>query len=211
MTYVLARFRRGPMRRRVVANPAGARPAERAEGLPRMRIRHLTGAVVAVLLAGAGALTVQSNANARPSGASSAAARTAAFFAALERQDEDALRGLFAPSVRWENPMAISGNNDDNRTPLTGRDAVLDNFRSLQSLITTVRFTDLRITVANGGRTSVAEVRGDMTTAAGQPYRNVYVFRFDWLGGRIVAGAEYANPMTICVTFGPPGCPAATT
>lgn len=53
--------------------------------------------------------------------------------------------------------------------------------------------------------------RGDFVTATGRPHRNVYVFRFDWRGGQLVAGVEYLNPMTICWSFDLPLCtpPAA--
>jgi ketosteroid isomerase-like protein len=67
-----------------------------------------------------------------------------------------------------------------------------------------IEFTDVRVSVAAGGRTSFVQADGDFTTADGRPYRNVYVLRFDWRGGRIVGGEEYSNPVTFSESFGRP-------
>jgi ketosteroid isomerase-like protein len=63
------------------------------------------------------------------------------------------------------------------------------------------RFTDRRITVSADGATTFVQTRGDFLTTDGRPYRNVYVFRFDWLDDKIVSWEEYANPITILRTF----------
>ena len=63
------------------------------------------------------------------------------------------------------------------------------------------RFIDRRITVSADGATTFVQARGDFLTTDGRPYRNVYVFRFDWRAGTIVSWEEYANPMTIIRTF----------
>ncbi|MFI7064514.1 nuclear transport factor 2 family protein [Kribbella sp. NPDC050124] len=131
--------------------------------------------------------------------------KTYALLDALERQDMPAIRSLMASSVTWSNPMALTGDNDNDATRHVGEDAVIGYFSGeLQDLIKTVDFVDERVTV--DGRTSMVEARGDFVTATGRPYRNVYVFRFDWRDGELVAGVEYLNPMTICWSFELPLC-----
>lgn len=136
--------------------------------------------------------------------------KTYALLDALERQDLQALQSLMASSVTWSNPMALSGDNDNGAGLHVGEDAVIAYFSGeLQNLIKTVNFVDERVTV--DGRTAIVEARGDFVTATGRHYRNVYVFHFDWRDGKLVAGVEYLNPMTICWSFELPLCtPPAT-
>ncbi|WP_460523375.1 nuclear transport factor 2 family protein [Flindersiella endophytica] len=49
----------------------------------------------------------------------------------------------------------------------------------------------------DGSASTFVQTNGDFQTRDGRPYRNVYVFRFDWRGGRMKAWEEYANPVTI--------------
>lgn len=139
--------------------------------------------------------------------------KTYALLHALERQDMQAIRSLTASSVTWSNPMALTGDNDADAGRWVGEDAVIAHFfQDIHPLIDTVDFVDERVTV--DGQTSIVEALGDFVTAAGRPYRNVYVFRFDWRDGELVAGVEYLNPMTICWSFQlaictPPATPPA--
>lgn len=69
-----------------------------------------------------------------------------------------------------------------------------------------IRFTNQRVSVAAGGGTAFIQADGDLTTADGRPYKNVYIFRIDWRDDRIIAIEEYANPLTFCQTFHNPLC-----
>jgi ketosteroid isomerase-like protein len=131
---------------------------------------------------------------------------TSEFFRALEAQDMHKLRSLLAPDVTWSVPMAANGDNDNGAHVFTGVDAVMANFEQIGTLLRTVSFIGQRTTVDGSGRTSITEARGDFVTASGAPYRNVYVFHLDWRGGKVVAGIEYANPVTICQAFPLPDC-----
>ena len=58
--------------------------------------------------------------------------------------------------------------------------------------------------MAEGGRAVFYEANGDLTTAAGTPYQNVYCMKYELDGGRIRRVVEYANPVTFATTFGGP-------
>ena len=64
-----------------------------------------------------------------------------------------------------------------------------------------IRFTNPRISVAASGETSFVQADGDITTADGRPYQNVYIFRIDWHGAQAIVIEEYANPLTFSQTF----------
>lgn len=126
--------------------------------------------------------------------------RTDRFLTAFEREDAAALRSLLDPRVTFVNRLPLSGDRDD-AVELTGRDAVMAYFERVFAQMGTVDFVAPDVTVAAGGDMSFVEADGDFVSADGRPYENVYVFRFDWRDGRIVAGTEYASPLTFCQTF----------
>ncbi|RIQ34867.1 nuclear transport factor 2 family protein [Jiangella rhizosphaerae] len=125
--------------------------------------------------------------------------RTNRFLAAFEREDAGAVRALLDPGVTFVNRMPLSGDRDD-AVVLAGREAVMGYFQQVAQM-GTIDFVGPDVTVAAGGGTSFAEADGDFVSADGRPYENVYAFRFDWRDGRIVAGTEYASPLTFGQTF----------
>jgi ketosteroid isomerase-like protein len=68
------------------------------------------------------------------------------------------------------------------------------------------RFVDRRVSLTRDGMTTFVQTRGDFVTALGRPYRNVYVFRFDWDDDRLRVWEEYANPVAVRRAY--PGVPA---
>jgi ketosteroid isomerase-like protein len=54
------------------------------------------------------------------------------------------------------------------------------------------------------GRQGSGDTDDESAATAVRPYRNVYVFRLDWLDGLVVGIEEYANPITFCRTFDVP-------
>ena len=96
--------------------------------------------------------------------------------------------------------MSFSGNAED-AGPAQGRDAFGSHLGSISGLMRSARFIDRRITVSADRATIFVQTRGDFLTLDSRPYRNVYVFRFDWRDGKIVSWEEYANPMAIIRAF----------
>ncbi|MCP2280937.1 nuclear transport factor 2 family protein [Nocardia amikacinitolerans] len=127
-------------------------------------------------------------------------AATRALLEAFERKDLDAIDVLIDQNATLTIPMSFSGALEPaahfaNKDEILGYiGGVVTNFRSM-------RFTDLRISVAERGGTSFAQANGDFITADGRPYRNVYIYRFDWKDGLMVHTDEYANPITLCQTL----------
>ena len=126
--------------------------------------------------------------------------QTSRFLDVLEAADRTAIAEMLDDQVVWSSPMSFSGNAED-ADPAQGRDAFGSRLGSISGLLRSARFIDRRITVSADKATTFIQTRGDFLTIDGRPYRNVYVFRFDWLDDKIVSWEEYANPITILRTF----------
>jgi ketosteroid isomerase-like protein len=128
------------------------------------------------------------------------AAATNRFLDLLEAGDRAGLAAMLHPDVVWITPMTASGDPADaERTE--GTSAFFAHARAIAALNRSARFADRRVTTSADGATTFVQTQGDFRTADGRPYRNVYVFRFDWRDGLIVSWEEYANPITILRTF----------
>lgn len=126
--------------------------------------------------------------------------QTNRFLDVLESADRPAMAEMLDDKIVWSTPMSFSGNGEDGE-PASGREAFESRLGSISSLMRSARFADRRITVSADGATSFVQTRGEFVTADDRPYRNVYVFRFDWQDDKIVSWEEYANPITILRTF----------
>jgi len=115
---------------------------------------------------------------------------------------------LLDEDVTWVAPMTATGDPDDIE-PVQGKAAVLAHLASLTDMIGSAHFIDRRVTAAADGTTAFVQTQGDFATRSGRPYRNVYMFRFDWRDGRLAAWEEYANPITILRAF-PELAPSST-
>lgn len=131
--------------------------------------------------------------------------RTQQFLDGIEQKDPEAVAATLHPQITLTHPLSLSGNRND-AARWHGTDQVLGYFRGAFTMMDRVRFTNRRVSVAAGGETSFVQADGDLTTADGRPYQNVYIFRIDWHGGRAIAVEEYANPLTFCQTFNNPLC-----
>ena len=127
-------------------------------------------------------------------------AATERFLDLLESGDGKGLIGMLDSEVTWTAPMTATGDPDDAER-MEGRDAFLGHMRTLGALIAAARFVDRRVSTTADGGTTFVQTRGDFRTKSGEPYRNTYVFRFDWRAGRILAWEEYANPVTVLRAF----------
>jgi ketosteroid isomerase-like protein len=125
--------------------------------------------------------------------------QTSHFLDLLEAGDRAGIAGLLDDQIVWTAPMSLSGIEDTE--PARGRAAFGSRLESIAAVMQSVRFARRRITASADNATTFVQTSGDFVTVAGQPYRNVYVFRFDWRDGRIVSWEEYANPIAIIRAF----------
>ena len=125
--------------------------------------------------------------------------QTSRFLDLLEAGDRAGLAELLDDHIVWSAPMSFGGDADDQ--PARGREAFGSRLGSISELMRSASFTGRRITASADNATTFVQTRGDFVTADGRPYRNTYVFRLDWLDGKIVSWEEYANPITILRTF----------
>lgn len=125
------------------------------------------------------------------------------FIAALQDKDLATISALLDDRMSVVNPLPASGDSVD-AIRFEGKEASLGYFQGVTTRMGQIRFDDVEISVADGGRVVFVEANGDMTTAAGVPYRNIYVLKFELSGERIVRLVEYANPITFATTFGFP-------
>lgn len=125
--------------------------------------------------------------------------QTGRFLDLLEAGDQAGIAELLDDDVVWSAPMSVSGSEESE--PAHGRAAFGSRLGSIAAVMQSARFTRRRITASADNATTFVQASGDFVTVAGQPYRNVYVFRFDWRDGRIVSWEEYANPMAIIRAF----------
>ncbi|MEX5632485.1 nuclear transport factor 2 family protein [Parafrankia sp. FMc2] len=128
------------------------------------------------------------------------AAATRGFLDAFERRDLDTITNLLTDQVTLVQPMSFTGAPEP-AIRFSGRDEVIGYFRQVFAAMGRISFVDERITVGAGGDTVFVQANGDFTGADGGPYRNVYLFRFDWRDGRLVSGEEYANPIIFARRF----------
>ncbi len=127
--------------------------------------------------------------------------RTRQFIQAVEQEDMAAVSALVDPEATLVLKMTLTGEQEPDMI-FEGREQILGYVQSNFDAMETIRFINQRITVSRDGRTSFVEADGDFVSADGRPYRNVYVFRFDWCDGRIIGSAEYANPITFLQLIG---------
>lgn len=125
--------------------------------------------------------------------------QTNRFLDLLEAGDRAGMAEILDDQVVWSAPMSSGGAEDGE--PARGRKAFGSRLGSISGLMRSARFIDRRITASADETTTFVQAKGDFVTAAGRPYRNVYVFRFDWRDDKIVSWEEYANPITIIQAF----------
>jgi ketosteroid isomerase-like protein len=117
----------------------------------------------------------------------------------LEAGDQEGMADILDEEVVWRTPMT-SDDGEDGEVA-RGREAFGSRLGFISGQMTSARFTGRRITTSADGATTFVQTRGDFVTKAGRPYRNVYVFRFDWRDGRVVSWEEYANPLAVMRAF----------
>jgi ketosteroid isomerase-like protein len=126
--------------------------------------------------------------------------QTNRFLNLLEAGDRAAVADMLDEHIVWSALMSAGGPQEESE-PARGLAEFGSRLAAIGRLIKSARFVDRRITASADEPTTFVQTNGDFVTADGRPYRNVYVFRFDWRDGKIATWEEYANPITIIRTF----------
>lgn len=124
----------------------------------------------------------------------------------VERKDSVALAGFFVDDVSLTLPLSADGSVNP-RAVFTGKPAVLGYFRNIFNNFSQVRFANSRIYGTTDGTTVFAEGQGDFVGTArlnNVPYRNVYVFKFEFRNGQVMRVSEYVSPILASLVFGLP-------
>ena len=134
-------------------------------------------------------------------------ARTAAeladaYLTALQAKDMDAMLSLLAPDFTLEIPCNISGSNDKSDS-WRGHENAEPNYAQAFEKIEVLKYADVEIHQSTDPSVAFLEGRGTMRMANGNPYNNIYVFRFDvdLEAGKIKRAREYVNPITFAIAM----------
>jgi ketosteroid isomerase-like protein len=99
-------------------------------------------------------------------------------------------------------PLAMNGGTDPERV-FEGKDAVLGYLRLILDNFEQAVVVERHTFITDDGATVFVEGRGDLILKqTGQPYRNIYVFRFSISDGKITEIREYANPVIYAKALG---------
>jgi ketosteroid isomerase-like protein len=124
------------------------------------------------------------------------------YLAALQRQDVEALGALVTDDFVLEVPFDAAGTNDPrNALSWHGREDYLTNYCAIFPRIAVHRINDIIVRPTTDPDIVYAEAMGDMTLVDGTPYKNLYVFRFDFRAGKIRGLKEFCNPVTAAIAF----------
>lgn len=118
----------------------------------------------------------------------------------LESGDGAGLASMLDDDVTWTIPMSSTGRPED-AVRLEGKAAFLARAARLGRITRSARFVERRITATADGTVTFVQTLGDFRTTSGAPYRNTYVFRFDWREGHLLSWEEYANPVAVHQAF----------
>ena len=126
------------------------------------------------------------------------------YFRALRAKDLEALRTLMTDDVVTEIPFGESGKTDEGSFRVyRGIDQLRESWATaFKAEGKSHGMTEADITVSADGSRVFIEGRGHLTMASGKTYRNRYVMRFDFVGGKIRHCKEYYNPIQSAYAFG---------
>jgi ketosteroid isomerase-like protein len=117
------------------------------------------------------------------------------FFRALSERDLSIASAVLTKEAVEIIPLAMAGGTDPERV-FDGKDAVLGYLQLILGNFKQAVRVDRQTFITDDGATMFVEGRGDLILKqTGQPYRNIYVFRFSISDGKITEVREYANPV----------------
>jgi ketosteroid isomerase-like protein len=139
-----------------------------------------------------------------PQGRAATLAGLKSYFRALRAKDLGALQSLMTDDVVTEIPFGESGKTDEGSFRVyRGMDQVLAFWATaFKAEAKSHGMTETDMTVSADGSRVFVEGRGHLTMASGKTYRNRYVMRFDFVGGKIRHCKEYYNPIQSAYAFG---------
>jgi ketosteroid isomerase-like protein len=124
------------------------------------------------------------------------------FFRALSEPDLSIASAVLTKEAVEIIPLAMAGGTDPERV-FDGKDAVLGYLQSILDNFKQAVMVDRQTFITDDGATVFVEGRGDLIMKqTGQPYRNIYVFRFSTSDGKITEIREYANPVIYAKALG---------
>jgi ketosteroid isomerase-like protein len=126
------------------------------------------------------------------------------YFRALRAKDLETVRALMTDDVVIEIPFSESGKTDEGFFRVyRGMEQVLGFWATaFKAEGDSHGMTDTDITSSADGSRIFVEGRGHLTMADGKTYRNRYVMRFDFVGGKLKHCKEYYNPIQSAYAFG---------
>jgi ketosteroid isomerase-like protein len=117
------------------------------------------------------------------------------FFRALSDRDVSIASEIFTEATTEMIPFAMAGGTEP-ESVFDGKDAVLGYLQTILDNFEQAAIVDRKTFITDDGTTAFVEGRGDLIMKkTGQPYRNIYVFKFSIAEGKITAIREYANPV----------------
>lgn len=124
------------------------------------------------------------------------------FFRALSERDVSIAGAVLTKEAVEIIPLAMAGGADPERV-FDGKDAVLGYLQTILDNFKQAVMLDRKMFITDDGATVFVEGRGDLILEkTGQPYRNIYVFKFSISDGKITEIREYANPVIYAKALG---------
>ena len=125
---------------------------------------------------------------------------------AVQTKDLDLMERIMTSDILIELPFGESGRSEPGTyRAFRGTAECLEFWRGAFAMEKEIRpFMDMELTLSADGSRLFLEKRGHLIMASGKHYKNRYVMRFDFEGGRIKHVREYYNPITSAFAFDRP-------
>jgi ketosteroid isomerase-like protein len=125
------------------------------------------------------------------------------WFTTTHEKDLDGARALMADDILVEIPFSESGRTDDGHFRVyRGVEEVCGFWATaFKAEGESEGMLGTEITMTADGRTVFVEGRGNLSMANGRTYRNRYVMRFVFEGGKVKHVREYYNPIVSAYGF----------
>ncbi len=124
------------------------------------------------------------------------------FFRALSDRDVSIAGAVFVEETVEIIPLAMGGGTEPEHV-FDGKNAVLGYLQTILDNFKQAVMVDRKTFITDDGATVFVEGRGDLVLKkTGQPYRNIYVFKFSISDGKIAEIREYANPVIYAKALG---------
>ena len=124
------------------------------------------------------------------------------FFRALSDRDVSIASAVLTEEAVESIPFTMAGGTAPERV-FEGKDAVLGYLQTILDNFKQAAMVNRQMFTTDDGTTVFVEGQGDLILKqTGQPYRNIYVFRFSVCHGKITEIREYANPVIYAKALG---------